>query len=600
MPMLRKTIDMLFEKLRERPLSAIQRYSAACILFIGLTAALFSHRWWSVDPFSVYSMPDVDTDGTLWFIWLKAHSGKLFTSVELTPLLSYPFGFDLAPFPFDNLIDDLRAAAIHLAGGGWRAAVFVINASALIAYPLSGCTMYLLCWHITRGHRASLAGAIIFAFSGYFVMLSRGSMANNHFWLLPLVYLFFLRFCEQRRWHQLAIACLLTGLQFRINPYWSFYGWIFTPIFLAFAPWPWKTRLLDFLAYCLLSGVCLFALNIQFIQQQWYLLTNAAMAGLVRPPGGALSAIFEQGALFMPGIASKAYGFSAPMDVGAFLGYSLLLLLTLACCNRRAWAHPLFRPALACFAVAVVLCSYVPALVSVNFLYFSLFDMFRGVSRVVQMASFFAAILAAIHIASRPRPTRWSYLGLAAFLAWYLLETYPGSPTLRQKTNFAQVAEVYKSLAEDTEATAVASYPMTYYNQSWGTAPLFEMIGQVVHRKPLAGAKDLRLLQSDPEARPLFGDIHDPRTIDVLAGYGINRIVIYNRLLDNAAQIHEALSADARLRFLGRHFIDQKDCEVSLTCKSLDISIYQIRDARPLASIPAPIGSPPTSPPDRQ
>lgn len=590
---------MLFEKPRERPLSATQRYATACALFIGLTAVLFSHRWWSVDPFSVYSMPDVDTDGTLWFIWLKAHSGKLFSSLELTPLLSYPFGFDLAPFPFDNLIDDLRATAIHLAGGSWMAAVFVINASALIAYPLSGCTMYLLCWHITRVHRAALAGAIIFAFAGYFVMLSRGSMANNHFWLLPLVYLFFLRFCEQRRWHLLVIACLLTALQFRINPYWSFYGWLFTPVFLFFAARPWKTRLLDFLVYCLLSGVCLFALNIQFIQQQWYLLTNAAMAGLVRPPGSVLSASFEQGALFMPGIASKAYGFSAPMDVGAFLGYSLLLLLTLACCHRRAWSHPLFRPALVCFALAVVLCSYVPALVSVNFLYFSLFDMFRGVSRVVQMASFFAAILAAIYIASQPRPPRWHYLGLAAFLAWFLLETYPGSPTLQQKTNFAQVADVYKSLADDTEVTAVASYPMTYYNQSWGTAPLYEMIGQVVHRKPIAGAKDLRLLQTDPEARPLFGDIQDPRTIDVLAGYGINRIVLYNRLLDNAAQLHEALSADSRVRFLGRHAVDLKDCEVSLTCKSLDISVYQIKDVHPAASIPTPIGSPPTFPSDR-
>src|SRR6218665_423630 len=139
-PILRGTISMLFEKLLGRPYSALQRYFAACILFIGLTAVLFSHRWWSVDPFSVYSMPDVDTDGTLWFIWLKAYSGKLFSSLGLTPLLTYPFGFDLAPFPFDNLIDDLRATAIHLAGGGWKAAVFVINASALLAYPLSGCT----------------------------------------------------------------------------------------------------------------------------------------------------------------------------------------------------------------------------------------------------------------------------------------------------------------------------------------------------------------------------------------------------------------------------------------------------------------------------
>ncbi|ADX44841.1 hypothetical protein Acav_0918 [Paracidovorax avenae ATCC 19860] len=572
--------------------SAWRRHGTALVLFSCLTLLLFSHRWWSVDPFSVYSMPDVDTDGTLWFIWLKAHSGHLFTSVELTSLLTYPFGFDLSPFPFDNLIDDLRSAAVKWSGGGWRSAVFVINASALMAYPLAAMTMYLLCWHITRRHLSALAGAVVFGFSGYFIMLSRGSMANNHFWLLPLVYLFFIRYCENRRWRELLISCILTGLQFRINPYWSFYGWLFTPVFLAFTPYPWKTKVLDLLRYSVLSGLCLFLLNIQFIQQQWYLITNPAMAGLVRPPGEVLSAIFEQGAEFMPGIAPAIYPFSAPMDVGAFLGYSLLLLLTLACCRKAAWNHPLFKPGLLCFAGAVVLSSYVPALTAVNFLYFSVFDMFRGVSRVVQLAAFFGGIIAAIYLSTFRKHSARLWLGVAAVLAWYLSEVYPGSPTLRQKTDFAQVAAVYGSLARDDEATAVASYPMTYYNQSWGTAPLFEVIGQVVHEKPLAGAKDLRLFESDPEARPLFGDISDPRTIETLARHGINRIVLYNRLINGAETVHQLLSSNPRVAFMGRHSIDERDCGISLVCKSLDISIYRINGVVAPASVPLPVGRP--------
>ncbi|MDA8519441.1 YfhO family protein [Acidovorax sp. NCPPB 4044] len=576
---------------RNPPYSIALRYGSAFALFICLTAVLFSHRWWSVDPFAVYSMPDVDTDGTLWFIWIKAYSGKIFSSMELTPLLSYPYGFDLSPFPFDNLIDDLRSAAIRWSDGGWQAAVFVINASALIAYPLSAATMYMLCWHLTQRQLASLAGAIVFGFSGYFIMLSRGSMANNHFWLLPLVYLCFIRYCESGRWHQLLFSCILTGLQFRINPYWAFYGWLFTPVFLVFAQKSWKSKAIGFIQYSLLSGLFLFILNIQFIQQQWYLITNPVMAGLVRPPGEVLSAIFEQGAPFMPGVMPKIYPFFAPMDVGAFLGYSLLLLLTAACCRKESWSHPAFKPALLCFAGAITLSSYVPALTGFNFLYFVFFDMFRGVSRVIQMASFFAGLLVAIYVASCRQRTSWIVAGLAVFLTWYLAETYPGSPTIRQKTDFSQVAKVYESLAEDTRVTAIASYPMTYYNQRWGTAPLFEVIGQVVHQKPLAGAKDLRLFQWDPEARPLFGDIADPRTIDVLASHGINRIVIYNRLMDNARQLHQTLSSDPRLTSLGRHFLDEKDCGVSLTCRSLDISIYEINGVKALKEIPAPIGS---------
>ncbi|WP_225981585.1 hypothetical protein [Paracidovorax avenae] len=177
-------------------------------------------------------------------------------------------------------------------------------------------------------------------------------------------------------------------------------------------------------------------------------------------------------------------------------------------------------------------------------------------------------------------------------LAWYLSEVYPGSPTLRQKTDFAQVAAVYGSLARDDEATAVASYPMTYYNQSWGTAPLFEVIGQVVHEKPLAGAKDLRLFESDPEARPLFGDISDPRTIETLARHGINRIVLYNRLINGAETVHQLLSSNPRVAFMGRHSIDERDCGISLVCKSLDISIYRINGVVAPASVPLPVGRP--------
>lgn len=560
-------------------------------LFCCLTLLLFHYRWWSVDPFSVYSMPDVDTDGTLWFIWLKAQSGKLFTSVELTPLLTYPFGFDLSPFPFDNVIDDLRSAMVAWSGGSWRSAVFVINASALIAYPLTALTMYALCWHLTRRHLAALAGAIVFGFSGYFIMLSRGSMANNHFWLLPLVYLFVVRYCDTRRWQDLLISCVLTGIQFRINPYWSFYGWFFTPVFLAFMDTSWKAKLASFIRYAVLSGLCLFLLNIQFILQQWYLITNPAMAGLVRPPGEALSAIFEQGAAFMPGIAPKVYPFSAPMDVGAFLGYSLLLALTLACCRKATWNHPFFKPALMCFAVAVVLSSYVPAFTAANFLYFSVFEMFRGVSRVIQLAAFFGALAVAILLSTFRRHSAYLWVGVAAACAWYLAEVYPGSSTLRQKTDFSQVAAVYDSLAKDNEATAVASYPMTYYNQSWGTAPLFEVIGQVVHRKPLAGAKDLRLFEADPEARPLFGEITDPRTVDVLARHGINRIVVYNRLIANPQAVHQVLQSNTQVTFLGRHAIDEHECGISLTCKSLDISIYGIAGVTRPASVPLPIGS---------
>ncbi len=580
---------MVPQENRAGELPAAQRYGSALVLFCCLTLLLFYHRWWSVDPFSVYSMPDVDTDGTLWFIWLKAHSDKLFTSVELTPLLTYPFGFDLSPFPFDNIIDDLRSAAVAWTGGSWRSAVFVINASALIAYPLSAMAMYTLCWHLTRRHLAALAGAIVFGFSGYFIMLSRGSMANNHFWLLPLVYLFFIRYCEGRRRRDLVISCVLTAVQFRINPYWSFYGWLFTPVFLAFMSAPWKTRTLGLLQYSAFSGICLFLLNIQFIQQQWYLITNPAMASLVRPPGEVLYAIFEQGALFMPGTAPKIYPFSAPMDVGAFLGYSLLLLLTFACCRRPAWSHPMFRPALLCFAAAVVLSSYVPALTAANFLYFSVFEMFRGVSRVVQLAAFFGGIAVAIYLSTFRKHSATLWLGTVAVLVWYVAEVYPGSPTLRQKTDLAQVAAVYDSLAKDDRVTAVASYPMTYYNQNWGTAPLFEVLGQVVHGKPLAGAKDLRLFKRDPEARPLFGEISDPRTVDVLAQHGINRIVVYNRLIGNAQALHQALSTHPRIAFMGRHAIDERQCGASLTCKSLDISIYGISGVQAPASIPLPL-----------
>lgn len=547
-------------------------------LFMALTAVLFAHRWLLVDPSSVYSMPDVDTDGTLWFIWLKVHTGHIFSGVGTAQDLSYPFGYDLSPFPFDNLLDDVRAWTVQALGGSWHVLVLVVNLTALLAYPLSAYAMYLLCWHLTGRHAAALVGAVVFAFSGYFLMLSRGSMSNNHFWLLPLVYLFFLKYLESGLLRYVLWSCILNAVQFRINPYWAFYGWLFTPILMLMQPWPLRQRMLRLGLYCVLSGLFLFALNIQFIQQQWFLVTNPVQSNLVRPAGGLESAIFQQGIPLVPGLASKIYPFFASVDVGAFLGYSVMLLLIAACLSRERWKEKYWAPFLWCFLLAAVLSSDFPALRFVNHAYFFFFDMFRGVSRIVQLASFFAALLIALWWAGhRWRTPRRSWAMAALFCVFYVWEVFPGSPTVTQKTDFAQVASIYKALEEDKDATAVASYPMVYSNLNWGTAPLFEALGQVVHGKPIAGGKDLRLFSQDSEARPVFGNIGDPDTITNLASHGINRIVVYNRILENASAINEDLAADPRLRFLGNYRIPERDCGRSLLCRSLDISVYAIQ-----------------------
>lgn len=558
------------------------------VLFSLLTAGLFSHRWVGVDLSSVYSMPDVDTDGTLWFIWLKVHTGHLFSSVALADGLTYPFGYDLSPFPFANFMDDLRALCVSLSGGTWRDLIRVINLSALIAYPLSAYTMYLLAWHLTRQHAAALLAAVVFGFSGYFLMLSRGSMSNNHFWLLPLVYLFFFRYLECRSLRDLALSCLLNAVQFGINPYWAFYGWLFTPVILLTQPAEWRAKLQQLLIYCVLSGLFLFLLNLQFVQQQWFLLTNPVQSNLVRPAGGLEHALFPQGIPLVPGIGSKLYPFAAPVDVGAFLGYSVLALIGWGCFFSKVWRIRYWGALFACFALATVLSSYFPAFIAVNHLYFFFFDMFRGVSRVVQLASFFAALLLALMLASW-RGKASAKVGLAALLCtFYVWEVFPGSPTVTLKTDFGQVASVYEALAQDDEVTAIASYPMVYSNIDWGTAPLFEALGQVVHQKPIAGGKDLRLFRMDPEARPLYGEIGDAQTIDNLAAHGINRIVIYNRVLEQAEAVNAELAADPRLQRLGRHQVPEEACGASLLCRSLDITVYAIRDVKPVTS-PLPL-----------
>ncbi|WP_245783463.1 hypothetical protein [Paracidovorax konjaci] len=549
----------------------------ALLLFTALTAALFAHRWLWVDPSSVYSMPDVDTDGTLWFIWLKVHTGNIFSSLGVAKDLTFPFGYDLSPFPFDNILDDARALVVQWAGGSWRDLVWVINMSALIAYPLSAYSMYLLCWHITRKHVPAFVGAIVFAFSGYFLMLSRGSMSNNHFWLLPLVYLFFLKYLETGLLRHVLLSCLLNALEFRINPYWAFYGWLFTPLILVMQRWPWRLRLERLATYCLLSGVFLFLVNIQFIQQQWFLMTNPIQSNLVRPAGGLENAIFQQGVPLVPGVGSKLYPFSAPVDVGAFLGYSVVFLIAAACFYRGAWKRRYWAPFIISFLAAVVLSSNFPALILVNHAYFFFFDMFRGVSRIVQLASFFGALLLALVFASeRLRPRAQIPIALL-FCLLYVWEVFPGSPTVVQKTDFSQVAKIYEGLAEDKEITAIASYPMVYSNVNWGTAPLFEALGQIVHQKPIAGGKDLRLFQRDPEGRPIYGEIDDPGTVANLARNGINRIVIYNRILENASAVNAELNADPRLILLENRRIPEHECGPSLLCRSLDISVYGIK-----------------------
>jgi len=522
-------------------------------------------------------MPDVDTDGGLWFQWYMHFIDKKGLIYEVTDRAGYPFGYDISLTPTQNLIYDIQLLLLRLIGFHWSNLILVTNLSSLITYPLSALFAAMLAFYLTKSKGASFIAGLLFGFSFYHVFMGRGQMSINHIEVIPLYFLSLLHFLNGKNLFRLILSCLVFSILFKVDPYYAFFSGLFTPIFLLFYGKTTLTgRTKTLVIYYVILFIVLITTNFSYILSNLYLFNTdkLILTGRISTPKQELDSIMYY---FFPIRENILY------DTPFWIIYSIPMLLIMAG-GVFLKMHPrMFILLLTCILLGIVLSTYVPSFYLINELYFKFFAMFRSVGRIILPTYLFIGIAAAfvfasLEIRSTNNNKKYFYYALIVLMGFVILiSSMSRHESWYRSTNFEKTAQVYTELAQNKDIQTIAAYPIQLNFTKVGFPQTYQLMGQIVHEKPFANGVGLESKEAYEYNQKIW-DISKPITIDHLTTYNIDTIVIYNNFLDNAYLINNQLKKDKRLKFIGNFKKPFDPAYISGHDLSRDISIYQIRE----------------------
>ena len=550
------------------------------LAYILFTVVLFYPRLPTI--FTHYAMPDVDTDGGLWYQWYVNEIKDQKFVYDITPFAGYPFGYDIAISPADNLVYSTQVFILrYIIGFTWQNLIFITNISSLITYPLSAFFAYCLALFLTKHKKGSFLAGLVFGFSFYHVFMGRGQMSINHIEFIPLYFLCVYYYLQKKGIVSLLLTGLMYGILFKTDAYYAFFSMLFTPV--LFLTYRYKTvafikLIQEFFVFHISVVIICILININFFISNLYLFDATAriQSGRNSVPRNELATILY---FFFPYSFNLLSTFFSP--VGNLL-YSLPVILGVSGI-MVVKQRKVFLGLLLCFIVAMCLSMYIPSLYWLNLLYFKFFSMFRGVGRIILLASLFLGILIAYTFAyldtTKKIVHRYSMILLVVFTAIYLLGSVSTDDTWRRKTNFEALAKLYQPLKENRDIHVIATYPNTLNFNNRGFPQPYQLLGQIIHEKNFANGADFRDTPSDVYQGKIK-DIASSSAIPALREHGVDTVLIYNRLLDNAPAINKILSADPRLSFIGHYTQPGDNGYTSANDKSRDISLYAIKGVK--------------------
>lgn len=554
-------------------------FTLVIIFYIIITIIIFNRRLLNIG--SSYGMPDVDTDGALWYYWAQVYSDTHGINFDFTnEFLSYPFGYDVSYIPFFSLIYEINIFFIKLlGGGGWNSIVLMSNISTLVAYILSAFSAYLLAFYLTKKHYASFIGGLIFGFSFYFILMGRGALAHNHLEFIPLYFLSLFYFLDKKTTSSLVISGLTFTILFMSNPYWTFFSGIFSFIIILFyTDNDFIKKMMLLFKYYSLIILILILTNINYVYSMLYVFNRqtSTIAGRVFVPENQVVSLLsffspsQNNWLYPWGFGDNFLGYTA-----LFLGLSGFLLL------RKSRLYLLSS---ICFLISILLASNIPGLFFINKIYFEFFGMFRAVSRLNIFSTLFLSLMVALVIQYAEnkyiflfKNNKLLIILVMIFLSSLIVaEGLNKDPTWLRTTDFSKIAKLYEPIKNNSDIKVIVGYPMILSNGNSGFPPMYELLGQIIHNKPLAGgASPFMKLSLDYHSN--ISDISNPKTIDVLAKHGVDTIIIYNNIINNKSII-DYLKKDRRLKFIGRYTQPFDNAPyISANDLSRDIFVFQIK-----------------------
>jgi len=546
-----------------------------------ITVIIFKHR--VVDISTHYTMPDVDTDAGLWYQWYLSYIQKNGLVYDMMNFESYPVGYDISFTPSKNLIYSTHVFILNnIIGYSWQNLILINNISSLVVYPLAALGAFILSYYITRNKLGSFISGLVYGFCFYAIFMGRGAMSINHIELIPFYLLSLIYYLDNRRISSLVVSVFVFGIMFRVDAYYAFWSGLFSTVFVFL----YKTdtpinTLKSALRYYIPLFTVLLLMNLEFLISQLPIMLNKQtliQMGRNSNPRGELTGL--QYYLSLP-----LYPINRLKEHLGPISFFMTLPLYGAAILLYARKKRLYLILLACFLFSVVLSSFVPGFYQINLLYFKYFGMFRGVGRLAMFAALFLALLSGIGISELVKTTFYLRLPKIKLLAFplagliILISNLNNDVTWYRLTDISKIQKLYDPIVRDRSIIAIASYPMNLGSGNVGFPQPYELIGQIIHGKPLAAGLSRFATNEQRELQSQIKDINNPKTIDALAKYGINTVLIRNKLLADSLIVNSNLKADPRLRFVGNYSAptDEKNGKTN-NDKSRDISLYQLKE----------------------
>lgn len=554
-------------------------YLIVFLIYGLVTLAVF---WFRIPNFLThYGMPDVDTDGTMWYFWARVFTDShLIFFDSSASLFGFPFGYDFSYIPFFSLIYEATIYLIKLFGGSWQAIVGVTNFSMLISYPLTALSAFELSYYVTRNKYASFVAGLIFSFSSYHILMGRGSLTNNHFEFIPLYFLSLMYALDRKSMWAIILSALAFTLAFMTNAYWAFFCGLFSPLFVLFynSSSVKNTLILGIKYYAVLFGVLVLT-NINYLTSQSYLFVKSNIASIAGKLFVPESQVIQVSGFFTPSVNSWLYPTSANGET--FLGFAAIALGVVGVFMLRK--NRKFVLFFGCFLLSVLLASNIPGLFFINKIYFSLFGMFRAVSRINIFSTLFISVMAALTL-SYLIPKIRGYEKKAVMLViigaisiWVVSDSLTKDRTFWKVTDFSKSAELYEPIRDNPEIKVIAAYPMILSNGTNGFPMGYQLFGQMIYQKPMVNGVSPHI----PKALEFYGkvrNINSTSTIDELGDKGVDTIMIYRNLMSNSTTTINKLKKDKRLAYVG-NFTTAIDVASYVSSNDLarDITVFQIK-----------------------
>jgi len=454
--------------------------------------------------------------GDAWqFVWNFWWVQKVFTTPSLqlfyTTLLHWPHGISLL-LQTMTLVNSVPAALLSPILGY----VTTYNFLVILHFILSGLGMYFLCYHFSKNHFAAFIGGFLFAFSPYRFAHYYGHLHLMTTEVLPFGILFLIKTLEgnRRSWIGAAILCVMTA-------YTDLYYFLFLfLVSIALVIWKFpRTRTVLF-HLVLIAGITALAvapyfgplLAMKYHTQEFNILGHDPVAN-----SSDLKSFFIPGMRSMfGGLTARWWSWwSAPWEIGNYIGYSVIILLLWGFWKSRSKIF-LFWMILGIIFAVLSLGPYLHiggrVITSFQLPYawlehvVPLLSLAGVASRFFVVTSLSLAILVSLALARVLQESRRGEFIAAIFFVILAFEYLPApvivSPVI--------VSDFYQKLAADH-----ASYALIDVSD----APAKVLYYQTIHGKPLIGGYTSRptmsanrFLEETPVIRDLVADPPDGQT----------------------------------------------------------------------------------------